>query len=437
MAKTTDPWVYTSDDILEDYLRLERSADLDPLMERIGDAKYVLLGEASHGTHEYYTWRTAISKRLIQEKNFSFVAVEGDWPDCYKLNCFVKAYPGSGQKAEDVLREFHRWPTWMWANWEIVAFSEWMKKFNADISLEKKIGFYGLDVYSLWESMEMIIEYLRKEDPKTAEFAMKAINCFEPYKEEDNYVHALYALNPSCKNEVVKLLQEIRKKVPLYDGHREAGLNAEMNAMVIADAEKYYRAMITFQDTSWNVRDRHMAETLNSLMKFHGPDAKAIVWEHNTHIGDARATAMTEEGLLNVGQLVREQHEAEGVVLVGFGSYKGSVIAGSSWGDPMKKMVVPPAQEHSVEEILHTDSPENKLLIFNEKPKLKKRLNRWLRHRAIGVVYHAERERGNYIPTILPSRYDAFLYIDQTKALHPLHIKPDGHLVPETYPFGM
>jgi erythromycin esterase len=437
MAKLTDPWVYTSEDILKDYHRLESPEDLDPLMERIGDAKYVLLGEASHGTHEYYTWRAAISKRLIQEKGFSFIAVEGDWPDCYKLNRLVKEYPGSGRKAEEVLRSFRRWPTWMWANWEIVAFAEWMKKFNSGLSSERKIGFYGLDVYSLWESMETVVEYLEKEDPKTAEFARKAVNCFEPYKEEDSYISALSTLQPNCKNEVVRLLQEVRKKVPQYDGDREAGLNAEMNAMVVANAEKYYRAMITFRDNSWNVRDKHMVETLNSLMKFHGPHAKAIVWEHNTHIGDARATDMKKEGLLNVGQLVREQHETEGVTLVGFGSYEGSVIAGLSWGDPMKKMAVPPAKDHSVEKILHSDSPENKLLIFDEKPGLKERFNDWLGHRAIGVVYHTERERGNYVPTVLPSRYDAFLFIDKTKALHPLHIKPEGHLIPETYPFGI
>jgi erythromycin esterase len=437
MAELTDPWVYTSEDILKNYHRLENAKDLDPLIDRIGDAKYVLLGEASHGTHEYYTWRTAISKRLIEEKEFSFIAVEGDWPDCYKLNRLIKDYPQSGNKAEDVLRDFKRWPTWMWSNWEIVAFSEWMRKFNANRGSTKKIGFYGLDVYSLWESMETIVEYLQKEDPTTAEFARKAINCFEPYKEEDNYVSALSSLNPDCKNEVIQLLSEIRKKAPQYDGDREAGLNAEMNAAVIADAEKYYRAMISFRDNSWNVRDQHMVGTLNSLMKFHGPRAKAIVWEHNTHIGDARATDMKREGLLNVGQIVREQHEAEGVVLVGFGSYQGTVIAGSSWNDPMKKMVVPPAKAKSVEELLHSDSPENKLLIFDKNAKLEKRFSKWLGHRAIGVVYHSEREIGNYVPTILPSRYDAFLYIDQTKALHPLHIKPDGHLIPETYPFGM
>jgi erythromycin esterase len=284
--------------------------------------------------------------------------------------------------------------------------------------------------------MEVIVEYLQKEDPETAKLAREAINCFEPYKEEDSYVHALNALNPGCKDEVVQLLKQIRKNAPQYDGDREAGLNAEMNAMVIADAEKYYRAMISFRDNSWNVRDKHMAGTLNSLMKFHGPDAKAIVWEHNTHVGDARATTMAQDGLLNVGQLIREQHGAKDVILVGFGSYEGSVIAGSSWGDPMKRMIVPEAKENSVEEILHRESTENKLLVFDNSV-LKERFNKWLGHRAIGVVYNSERERGNYVPTILSSRYDAFLYINKTKALHPLHIKPDGHLIPETYPFGM
>lgn len=427
---------YTAD-ITQDYHRLTNSGDLDPLMERIGDAKYVLLGEATHGTHEFYTWRAEISKRLISEKGFSFIAVEGDWPDCYKINRWIKGYPESGETSLDVLHQFRRWPTWMWANWEISALADWMRKYNKDLSAEKKVGFYGLDVYSLWESMEIIVDYLEKEDPETAEYARRAINCFEPYEEEDSYSSVLNTLEPTCKEEVVKLLREVRQKAHQYNGDREAGLNAEMNALVTANAEKYYRAMASFGETSWNVRDLHMVETLNSLMNFHGPDAKVIIWEHNTHIGDARATDMADDGLFNVGQLVREQHRKEEVVLVGLGSYEGSVIAGKNWGGAMQKMRVPPAVEHSVEEILHRGSPENKLLIFNEKQSLKEAFSGWLGHRAIGVVYNPERERGNYVPTKLSSRYDAFLYIDKTSALHPLKLKPDEGLTPETFPFGI
>lgn len=263
------------------------------------------------------------------------------------------------------------------------------------------------------------------------------IECLEPYEKDDSFSSALDSLDPSCKDEVIHLLKEVRLKAPQYDQDREAGLNAEMNALVTANAEKHYRVRTSYGQSSWNVRDLHMVETLNSLMKFHGPDSKVIVWEHNTHIGDARATDMANSGLFNVGQLVREQHEKDEVVLVGLGSYKGSVIAGKMWGGTMQKMNVPEAIEYSIEEILHSASPENKMLIFNESRELQEQFSDWAGHRAIGVVYHPSRERGNYVPTRLSSRYDAFLFIDETTALHPLHIKPDGNLTPETYPFGL
>lgn len=424
-----------TEDVLKDYRKLETSQDLDPLLERIGDAKYVLLGEASHGTHEYYTWRTAISKRLIQEKGFSFIAVEGDWPDCYRINRFVKGYSDAGSTATDVLKEFNRWPTWMWANWEIAALLEWMREYNAGMPQERKVGFYGLDVYSLWESMEVIVNYLRKEDPKAAALAIQAVRCFEPYEEGQDYARAMLHLSSNCTEEVIRLLKEVRGKSHRYDHDREAPLNAEMNAQVIANAEVYYRSMVSFRDDSWNIRDSHMFATLNALTKFHGEDAKAIVWEHNTHIGDARYTNMQAEGLLNVGQLVREKHERDGVHIVGFASYEGSVIAGANWGATMEKMAVPPAMKGSIEDILHNDSAEDKLILFENDHAIT-RFNRYIGHRAIGVVYHPEYERGNYVPTLLPSRYDTLLYLDQTEALHPLHITPDGHQTPETYPFA-
>src|SRR5436190_22423142 len=181
MARMADPWVYTSDDILKDYYRLEKSEDLDPLLKRIGEAKYVMLGEASHGTHEYYTWRMAISKRLIEEYGFNFIAVEGDWPDCYKINRYVKGYKDAGDNIYDVLKTFDRWPTWMWANWEIAALAEWLRDYNKALRPEKKIGFYGLDVYSLWDSMDAMVKYLDKEDPHASSSVKKAIQCFEPF----------------------------------------------------------------------------------------------------------------------------------------------------------------------------------------------------------------------------------------------------------------
>ena len=213
-------------DLSQFYKPLKRASDLDPLLDRIGNSKYVLLGEASHGTYEYYIWRAKISKRLIKEKGFSFIAVEGDWPDCYKLNRWLKGHENSRKSIIEVLKEFKRWPTWMWANWEISAFSEWLKAHNSNLQKNKKIGFYGLDVYSLWESMEIIVKYLEKEDPKTAELAKKAVNCFEPYRERDSYATAFSYSRAGCKEEVISLLQEVKKRAHSYDHEPEANLNA-------------------------------------------------------------------------------------------------------------------------------------------------------------------------------------------------------------------
>ena len=426
---------------LSDYKRktyaLNRSQDLDPLMERIGNVHCVLLGEASHGTHEYYTWRTSITKRLIQEKGFNFIAVEGDWPDCYKLNHYIKGYADQDKTAYELLHSFDRWPTWMWVNWEIASLIDWLKDYNKELPANKRIGFYGLDVYSLWESMEALVNYLQQHDPKAAELARQAIRCFEPYEENvHEYSRATMFMDSSCRDAVVSLLTEIRKKVPVYDHDPEAALNTEQNAHIAVNAEEYYSNMVGFNDNTWNLRDTHMMETLTRIFNFYGDGAKGIVWEHNTHIGDARFTDMKRHEMINVGQLVREQLGEEDSVLVGFGSYQGSVIAGKRWEVPMQVMPVPQAREGTVEALLHDESPENKLLIF-EPETLEKRDGPTLGHRAIGVVYHPEQERhSNYVPTVLNARYDAFIYIDETEALHPLHLKPDGHKVPETYPFN-
>jgi erythromycin esterase len=419
---------------------LNDTSDLDPLMKYIGDSKYVLLGEASHGTHEYYTWRAKISKRLIEEKGFSFVAVEGDWPDCYRLNRYIKNYPYSGKNAQEVLNSFNRWPTWMWANWEIVAFAEWMKDFNKELPVNKKVGFYGLDVYSMRESMDAIIDYLKKNDPKTLQTAMKAMQCFEPYNgdEGQSYARASRLVSQLCEKEVVDLLRDIQSKMAHYNSDHENVFSTEQNALIAVNAEKYYRAMIHGGAKSWNIRDEHMTTTLNKLMDYYGGDAKVIVWEHNTHIGDARATDMASEGMVNVGQLVREQHSNDGVVSVGFGSYKGSVIAGREWGGVMHKMQMPAAVKGSWEYMLHhIGNEKNKLLMLHELNN-EEDMGAPIGHRALGVVYNPEYEQyGNYVPTILPMRYDAFIFLDETKALNPLHIKTDGQQVPETFPFGV
>jgi erythromycin esterase len=414
---------------------LKTIEDLDPLMEQIGTARFVLLGEASHGTSEYYQWRARLSSRLISEKGFNFVAVEGDWPDCYRINRYVKGYPDAGKTAREVLHAFKRWPTWMWANWEIAAFAEWMHKFNKNRS--NKAGFYGLDVYSLWESMESILNYLEKKDPQAAQTARQAYQCFEPYGEDpQSYAWSTRMVPGDCEDEAIDLLLEMQRRAGRYNGDPEAGFNAEQNALVIKNAEKYYRAMVRSDSGSWNVRDQHMMETLNRLMDFHGPNTKGIVWAHNTHVGDASYTDMARAGMFNIGQLAREQHASEGVVLVGFGSYYGSVIAGQSWGAPMERMKVPDGRAGSWEDVLH-QTGNDQLLLFDQE-NLSDELQQVRGHRAIGVVYHPEFEsRGNYVPTILPKRYDAFLYIDETEALHPLHIEPEELNPPDLYPWGV
>jgi erythromycin esterase-like protein len=418
---------------------LRDEQDLDPLLERIGDARYVLLGEASHGTSDFYAWRDRISRRLIQEKGFGFIAVEGDWPDCYRVNRYIKGYPDSGESAYEVLHAFSRWPTWMWANREVETLTAWLREYNQGVREEEQVGFYGLDVYSLWESMDVVEKYLQRVDPDAAKRARLAYGCFDPFGEDvQEYARATALVPTSCEDEVVTMLSDLRRNAPAYreDG-REAYFNAEQNALTVRNAEMYYRAMVRGGPGSWNLRDTHMVETLERLMAHHGPDTRAIVWEHNTHVGDARATDMARAGMVNVGQLVRQAHDEEGVVLVGFASYEGTVIAGEEWGAPMERMHVPAAREGSWERILHDRSACDRLIIFDaDEPE---ELLDPHGHRAIGVVYDPAYERyGNYVPTVLPYRYDAMLYLDHTHALHPLHMteRHDGE-APETYPSGM
>ncbi len=413
---------------------------LEPLFDKIGHARIVMLGEASHGTHEYYIWRSYISQKLIEEKGFSCIAVEGDWPDAYRLNRFIKGLDTTHSSAIEILKTFDRWPTWMWANWEMVAFTNWLKNYNVNAPRQHKVGFYGLDIYSLWESMESIIQYLEKTDPALMRLAEEAFNCFEPYRQGEGiaYGRAAQFVPDLCKAEVIDLLRQIRQKLPEYNTDPEHVLSVEQNAQIAVNAEAYYRIMLEGGPHSWNLRDKHMAETLDRLLEFHGPDSKIIVWAHNTHIGDARATDMVDEGMFNLGEIARIKHHLDGVVLVGFGSYKGDLIAGRNWGSEMYKIPLPPAKEDSWEYYLHQSGNEDKLLLMDDFFNAPTMMETHFGHRAVGVVYNPRNEAyGNYVPTILPLRYDAFIYLDETHALFPLHIKPDGHQIPETYPFGV
>ncbi len=421
---------------------LQTAADLDPLLDLIGDADYVLLGEASHGTSEYYTWRARLSKRLLQEKGFSFIAVEGDWPDCYAINRFIKHYEHAAQSARDVLATFTRWPTWMWANWEIVALIAWLRTYNDSRPPAQQVGFYGLDVYSLRESLSAVVSYLETNMPEALGPAKEAYRCFEPYGENGHSYAFRTAFVPNnCEDEVVDLLLRVRQEAAHYPGDPEGSFNAEQNAWVAVGAERYYRTILRGSAASWNIRDVHMADTLDRLMDFHarrapGSRPKAIIWAHNTHIGDARATDMARANMTNVGQLVRERHSNDGVVLVGFGSYHGTVIAGDEWSAPMRVMTVPPAQPHSWEDLLHRIEPQDKLYLMDDLRPIDA-ARAWRGHRAIGVVYDPDHEAGNYVPTRLPDRYDAFLFLDETHALNPLRIEQVESERPDLFPWGL
>ncbi|KRE45570.1 erythromycin esterase family protein [Paenibacillus sp. Soil724D2] len=409
--------------IRQQAVQLRTPEDLDVLVEAIGDKKYVLLGEATHGTSEFYKLRMELSRKLIETKGFSFIAVEGDWPSCYEVNRYVKQYKDAKPSSREVMETFNRWPTWMWANEEVGELMEWLNQHNANKPMEERVGFYGLDVYSLWESLEEIERYLQeKGTPEQLALARKAFECFDSYeKEGQNYGVSAAFYGESCQDEVVKLLQALHAKRVRYEEDSEAALSAELNALVAVNAEDYYRTMVRHDAESWNVRDRHMAEALRRLEDHHGPDAKVIVWEHNTHVGDARATDMLADGMVNVGQLVREAHGEADVFAIGFGTYRGTVIAATSWGAPMATMQVPPAQPGSWEELMHRAGAHDQILLLSkEDPILGHEV---LGHRAIGVVYRSGHERGNYVPSLMARRYDAFVHVDESHALHPLTIK--------------
>ncbi|MCZ2826359.1 MULTISPECIES: erythromycin esterase family protein [unclassified Modestobacter] len=401
---------------------LRDPGDLDPLLERIGSARIVLLGEASHGTHEYYAWRAALTRRLVTEAGFSFVAVEGDWPDCHRVNCSVTLASGP-EDPREVLQGYARWPTWMWANEEVADLTRWLREHNAGRPRAERVGFHGLDVYSLWESLQAVLDHLREHDPEHVATALAAFRCFEPYAEDPQaYARATRLVPTSCEDEVVALLGDLRARTAT-DGRweRDAAFDAEQNARAAAGAEAYYRAMVRGGPASWNVRDVHMADTLDRLLEHHGPGSRAVVWEHNTHVGDARYTDMADAGMVNVGQLARERHGADDVVIVGFGSHHGSVIAADEWGAAMERMPLPPARPGSVEALLHDSLAEHSAL-FVVPPELPGWLAAERAHRAVGVVYHPGAERwGNYVPTVLGRRYDAFCWFDESRALTPLH----------------
>lgn len=422
---------------------LREAEDLDPLLDQVGSARLVLIGEASHGTSEFYRWRAELTRRLVTEKGFSFVAVEGDWPDCHAAHCSVVGAPGAPEDLCEALDAFSRWPTWMWANAEVVEFARWLRAHNQGLSPQHRVGFHGLDVYSLWDSLRAVLDYVTEHEPDHLPVAREALRCFEPYGEDpQSYALASRMVPESCESEVVTLLQDMRAA----DSSPQSGAGAlderfiaAQNAEVAAGAERYYRSVVRGGAESWNVRDSHMADTLDRLLDQYGSQSKAVVWEHNTHVGDARATNMAAAGMVNTGQLARERHADDGVLLVGFATHRGSVIASDRWGGPVRRLPVPQARTDSLEALLHeAGGGEDALFVFSTQQESRQGWSQeTLDHRAIGVIFDPDVERrGNYVPTVPGRRYDALLYCDRTTALHPLHPVEQADTEPETFPSG-
>ncbi|WP_436924693.1 erythromycin esterase family protein [Halosimplex amylolyticum] len=412
---------------------------LDRIVETAGDASYVLIGEASHGTSEFYRRRAELTAELIRETDVAFVGVEGDWTTCFAVNRHVRCDPDTPEDTQTVLEGFDRWPTWMWANWEVLEFLGWLREYNAERPPEDRVGFYGLDVYSLYESMAAVVDYLDDLDPELADRARDAYHCFEPYGEDAReYARSTRIAPEDCEDEVVSVLTDLVDELPRpetgVDAVDESAFDAVQNAFVAKNAERYYRELAKGGSASWNVRDRHMTDTLDRLCDRDDTEGVAVVWAHNTHVGDARATDMADRGEVNVGQLARERH-GDDVHLVGMGTHRGSVIAGRSWGATPERMEVPAATNASYGDVFHRAGVGDAALVFDDADASGLEPERG--HRAIGVVYHPERELGNYVPTVLPERYDSFLHVEESRALHPLATRSDPREAPDTYPWGV
>ena len=412
------------------------SADLGALLDRIGEARVVLLGEASHGTSEFYRMRERISRELIARRGFNFVAIEGDWPDAARIDHYVRhrETPPSEWTA------FARFPTWMWRNNEVRGFVDWLRGHNAVLKPETRVAFHGLDLYSLYDSIRLVLEYLDEVDPPSAKVARVRYGCLTPWQADPaTYGHAaLTGRYPTCENDVVRMLKDLLAKRQAYaarDGERF--LDAEQNARLVANAERYYRIMYYGSRASWNLRDGHMFETLRRLLDHHGPTGKGIVWAHNSHIGDASATEMSARGEHNIGQLCRQQF-GDHCYSIGFGTDHGTVAAASDWDGPMEIKGVRPALENSYERLCHEAGISRFMLGLRDKTTAHARdLMTPRLERAIGVIYRPESERAShYFEAVLPSQFDEYIWFDETRAVTAFKA---GELkgMPDTYPFGV
>jgi erythromycin esterase-like protein len=422
--------------------------DYDLLLELIGNAQVVLLGEASHGTHEFYRERARITRRLIEEEGFAAVAVEADWPDAYRVNRWVRGC-SDDRSGVEALGEFERFPRWMWRNRDVLQFIEWLHGHNAEQPVARRAGFYGLDLYSLFASMQEVIRFLEKVDPEAAARARYRYSCFDAFHEDTQaYGYAAeLGVTRSCEDQAVQQLLEVQRR-RAETAERGGGVPedelfyTEQNARLVRNAEEYYRTMFRGRVDSWNLRDRHMSETLDALLAHLGRDGRRprlVVWEHNSHVGDARATEMGQLGEWNVGQLTRERLGEE-AMLIGFTTYSGAVTAATDWDAPAEQKRVRPALPESFEALFHTVGIPDFLLPLRGNASMAAALGKPRLERAIGVIYRPETERAShYFEARLAHQFDAVIHIDETRPVEPLDqvagaVTADA---PEGFPSGL
>jgi protein-L-isoaspartate(D-aspartate) O-methyltransferase len=413
-----------------------RSANLDPLLDRIGDARIVLIGEATHGTSEFYRMRNRITTELIKKKGFRFVSIEGDWPDAARIDHYVRHF----EYAPSEWIAFARFPTWMWRNVEVREFVDWLRNHNHGLSAKKRVAFHGLDLYSLYSSIRAVLQYLDEVDPSTAEVARERYGCLTPWQ-TDPATYGRAALTgsyQSCEDDVVHMLTAISQKHREYAAHDgERFLDVMQNARVVANAERYYRVMYYGSRASWNLRDTYMFETLQTLIEHHQPDNKAIIWAHNSHVGDAVATEMSARGEINIGHLCRRNF-GDSVYAIGFGTDNGKVAAASDWDGPMEIKSIVPSMRNSYERLFHqTTLPGFLLPLRNASDALRNGLLEARMQRAIGVIYRPETEfASHYFQAVLPQQFDEYIWLDTTHAVTPIKTAElEG--MPDTYPFGL
>ncbi|MDF2549619.1 MAG: hypothetical protein K0S07_686 [Chlamydiales bacterium] len=410
------------------------TANLDPFLERAGKAKVVLLGESTHGTHEFYALRARLTQKLIEKKGFNLIAVEADWPDA----AYIHRYICQRERVKQEKKAFTRFPTWMWRNEEMHELSVWLKNYNALKKEGDKIGFYGLDLYSLHRSIHALIDYLEERDPKLAAEAKECYACLSRWKKDPSGYGLSHSFQEaeSCEEGAVKMLFNLQQmKVKQGDLEQELFFDAQQNARLIVSAEKYYRTLYSSYHSSWNLREEHLFNTLESLFEFKGEDAKAIIWAHNSHVGDATITDRGEEGELSLGQLCRERW-GEDAYLVGLFTGQGQVAAASSWGGSMEMKAVRPPRPDSYEHLMQSAAQPAYFLPIKGNGELSQALLAPRLERAIGVIYRPERElESHYYKASLSHQFDEVIWFSETKAIKPLGHK-ESHEFPSTYPFG-